>query len=223
MCCSASQVGQGLVGGTLQTFAIQELVVAMQGPRQHDSSSLLGRGRRDHGYLGIALVLELEHMHIRSIRHDRACEATDVLLCIHSLQQELCLCSCPPRVCRQHNAKGQQELGNCQETLMHALRVPSCSPHQVPRPRLSLEEDDCHLATQGLFLAAPLFSPCQGLVLCDVQERGRGARDLVHEALCKDGLNVVSPGHCEGSTRGSRSSRSIGSIIVLQQGLMFSR
>ena len=133
----------------------------MQGPCQHHFSSLLGRGRRDHGYLGIALVLQLEHMHIRSLRLDRTCEANDVQLCILALKQDLCLCSCPPRVCRQHNAsKGQQELGNCQELLMHALGVPPCSLDQVPRLRQSLEEDDCHLAAHGLSLVAPVLLAC---------------------------------------------------------------
>ena len=44
------------------------------------------------------------------------------------------------------------------------------------------------------------------------------AGDLVHEALGKDSLDVVAPGDCEGSTRGSRSLRS----IHLQQVPMFS-
>ena len=214
MCCSACQVGQVLVEGTLHAFAIQELLVAIQGPGQHHFSSLLGRGLRDHGYLGIALALQLERMHVRSFRLDRTFESNDLQLRIPSLQQELCLCSCPPRVCRQYNAsKGLQELGKCQEALMHALGVPLRSLDQVPRLRHVLEEDDSHLAPQGLPLVGPVFSPRQGLIVGDVKDRRGLAGQLVHESLLEHRLDVVPPSHSEGASRCSRCSKSIADLV----------
>ena len=154
----------------------------MQGPCQHHSSSLLGRGRRNHGYLSIALVLQLEHMHIRSLRLDRTCEANDVQLCILALKQDLCLCSCPPRVCRQHNAcKGHQELGNCQELLMHALGAPS-----VPSGPGSPGSGNLSKKTTAIFRpeASPSWLLCSwpGRVLISVayREADGVAGDLVH-------------------------------------------
>ena len=148
----------------------------MQGPCQHHFRSLISRDRRDHSYLGIDLVLQLVHMHVRSFRLDNTCEAKNIQLCILGLKQDLCLCSCPPSVCRQHNSKGQQELGNCHELMMHALGLPPCSLDQVPSRLLCLEEDDCHLATDGLSHMAPVFLACQGLVLGYVQESRWGCR-----------------------------------------------
>ena len=133
MCCSASQVGQGLAPGTLLTFAVQELLIALQGPGEYHLRAMLCRSLGCHRYLGMVLVHQVEHMHIRSCRLNRALESNDLQALIPSLQEELCLCSCPFRVCMQHNSsKGLQELGNAQEGLLHAEGLPLHPLGQAP-------------------------------------------------------------------------------------------
>ena len=119
--------------------------------------------------LSVHLTMQAEHVHLISSRFHRAGESQELQVLILALQQELGLRCCSLRVQGHSNSSyGLEELSNAQELLLHAHAVSVHSPHEGP-PQL-LKENDCHLAPDGFPLVGPVFLPCQGLVLCNVQD-----------------------------------------------------
>ena len=97
--------------------------------------------------------------------------------------------------------------------LLHGEALPVDSSHHAPL--CILEEDDGHLAPQGLSLVHAVLLASKGLVLSNVQDHRGLAGKPVHETFLEHRFHVVSPGHCKRASNGHRSSRTT-SIISHQ-------
>ena len=143
--------------------------MTLQAPGEHHLGAMLCRNLEGQCCLSMHFICQAEHQRLRSTRLDRDLESLNLQVLISALQDEFCLCCCPVRVRRNVNSsKSLQDLSNAQQVLLHADSLPVHSPDQAPSH--VLEEDDSHLAPQGLSLVAPVFFPCQGFVLGDVQD-----------------------------------------------------
>ncbi len=148
--------------------------MALQAPGEDHLGSQLCRNSEGQCCLGMHIVTQVVHMRFRGTRLDIATESQDLQVLILFFQEEFRLCCSPFVVYRiSISSKSLQDLGNAQTDLLHAGGFPVHSPDQAPIH--VLEENDRHLAPQGLPLVDPVFFPSQGLVLCDVQDNRRFA------------------------------------------------
>ena len=143
--------------------------MALQAPGQHHLGAMLCTNLEGQCCLSMHLICQAVHQRLRSTRLDGALESQNLQVLISALQEEFCLCCCPVWFRREVNpTKSLQDLRNAQQDLLHAEGLPVHSPDQVPIH--VLEDDDSYFAPQGLSLVDPVFFPCQGLVLSDVQD-----------------------------------------------------
>ena len=194
----------------LQSLTGQKPAVVLQAPGEDHFGPLL------HGCLvsvcqfGMRLLSKVVHMHfiIRAFRLDGACEARDVDVFVQGLQEQLSL-SCWPRGIRRNPrcSKGEQDLRDGHEHLLHADRVPLHAAHQAFAARHAFEKHPGQLPPLGFPSVVPVFLASQGFVLSDVQGQLVVARQLVHVALLENGLDVIPPCQIEGAT--NRANRSV--------------